>query len=487
MSASFLFGLLAAEMWLVSVVSAGIVLTVVVRARGGVTEPGSGGPQHIHVEARSRLGGAAVFLGFVMAITIALQLEFVPLRPALPLLISALPVYAVGLWEDITHRVSPRHRLLVAVFSAAFASVFAQGVVTRLDLPLVDGWLAYLPFAVPLTCFMVAGACNAFNIIDGTHGLAGGSALLMFTGVALVAWYVGDTPVLAQAAAMTGGLVGFLLWNYPKGKVFLGDAGAYFTGFMYAQLSIQLVARNANVSAWFVVALAAYPIVETLFSMYRRKIVRRSEAMQPDLRHLHSLLYIYFLRAAQQAPPVERRRSPSVGTYHSRERRQPQRRANARVAPRLWLHGALCFVVAVALYDNTPALIGFTLIYGIVYRIYYANVERLDSHTTGYASLAKLSVLDIIFRAAKHGWKSMPRRRDRQLAYHLDWDESLAQQYEYRTRLANSPSMDGSRSRSRRWPWTAAQARRPSSDVSRYETVLKSSPPITPSQRGTTA
>jgi UDP-N-acetylmuramyl pentapeptide phosphotransferase/UDP-N-acetylglucosamine-1-phosphate transferase len=427
MSAPFLFGLLAAEMWLVSVVSAGIVLTLVGRARGGVTTPGSGGPQHIHAEARSRLGGAGVFLGFAVAITIALQLEFVPLDPALPLLISALPVYVVGLCEDITHRVSPRHRLLAAVFSAALAIVFAQGVVTRLDVAFVDGWLTYLPFAVPLTCFMVAGACNAFNIIDGTHGLAGGSGLLMFVGVALVAWYVGDTPVLAQAAAMTGGLVGFLLWNYPKGKVFLGDAGAYFTGFMYAQLSIQLVARNANVSAWFVVALAAYPIVETLFSMYRRKIVRRSEAMQPDLRHLHSLLYIYFLRAAQQSPPVERRQRPAASAYQGRERREPQRRANARVAPRLWLHGALCFVVALIFYDNTSALIGFTLIYGIVYRIYYANVERLGGHTTGDASFARFSIVKMILRAAKHGWKSMARGRGRPLAPDLDGDEPLIQ------------------------------------------------------------
>ncbi|MGH8522317.1 MAG: hypothetical protein ACREU9_13060 [Gammaproteobacteria bacterium] len=101
--------------------------------------------------------------------------------------------------------------------------------------------------------------------------------------------------------------VGFLLRNYPRGKVFLGDAGAYFIGFMYAQLSIQLVARNAGISPWFVVALAAYPIVETLFSIYRRKIVR-----------------------------------------------------------------------ALSFYDNTPALIGFTLIYGIYYIVCYRKVVRLS-------------------------------------------------------------------------------------------------------------
>ena len=378
MSKSSLFTLLASEMWLVSAIAAGIVLTLVVRARSWGIELGSAGSQHIHVAPTSRLGGTAVFLGFVVAVAIALQLELMPLRPALPLLIAAFPVQAVGLWEDIAHRVSPRHRLLAAVFSAALASAFAQGVVTRLDLPFVDDWLAYFPFAVLLTCFMVAGACNAFNIIDGNNGLAGGSALLMFVGLAIIAWDAGDMRVLALAAAMTGALVGFLLWNYPKGKVFLGDAGAYFIGFMYAQLSIQLVARNAGVSAWFVIALAAYPIVETLFSIYRRKICGHAAGMQPDVLHLHSLLYVSFLRVAERPPPEERRLGLAADPYPGRERRQPQRRANARVAPRLWLHGALCFIIALAFYDNTPALIAFTPIYGIYYIVCYRKAVRLS-------------------------------------------------------------------------------------------------------------
>jgi UDP-N-acetylmuramyl pentapeptide phosphotransferase/UDP-N-acetylglucosamine-1-phosphate transferase len=378
MSKSSLFTLLASEMWLASVIAAGIVLTLVVRARSWGIELGSAGSQHIHVAPTSRLGGAAVFLGFVVAVAIALQLELMPLHPALPLLIAAFPLQAVGLWEDIAHRVSPRHRLLAAVFSAALASAFAKGVITRLDLPLLDDWLAYFPFAVALTCFMVVGACNAFNIIDGNNGLAGGSALLMFVGVAIVAWDAGDMRVLALAAAMTGALVGFLLWNYPKGKVFLGDAGAYFIGFMYAQLSIQLVARNAGVSAWFVIALAAYPIVETLFSIYRRKILHHAAAMQPDILHLHSLLYLRFLRFAERPPSEEHRLGLVAEPYLGRERRQPQRRANARVAPRLWLHGALCFITALAFYDNTPALIGSTLIYGIYYIVCYRKAARLS-------------------------------------------------------------------------------------------------------------
>jgi UDP-N-acetylmuramyl pentapeptide phosphotransferase/UDP-N-acetylglucosamine-1-phosphate transferase len=150
---------------------------------------------------------------------------------------------------------------------------------------------------------------------------------------------------------------------------------------MYAELSIQLVDRNTAVSAWFVIALAAYPIVETLYSIYRRKILRHAAAMQPDIRHLHSMLYLHFLDTAQQPPREERRRGAPV-PYLGRERRQPQRRANAQVAPHLWLHGVLCFAISVLFYTNTPVLIGLTLSYGILYMICYRDAARLSGEST---------------------------------------------------------------------------------------------------------
>lgn len=382
-------GLLAAEMLIAAGVCAAIVLAMVVPARSRVHQLG-GDPQHIHAGATSRLGGVAVFVGFAVAVCIALQLQYVPLSAAMPLLLAALPVYLAGLWEDLTHRMSPRHRIYAAGVSAMLASAFAGGIVARLDLPVVDALLGYLLLALPLTWFMVVGACNAFNIIDGTNGLAGGTSVLMFAGMAIVAWMVGDPVVLVQASAIAGALAAFLLWNYPKGKVFLGDAGAYFIGFMYAQLSIQVVARNPGVSAWFVVALAAYPIVETLFSIYRRKLVHHAAAMQPDVDHLHSLLYRNFLRSGAQPRRNERRLAEAAKQYSGPERRQPQRRANARVAPRLWLHGALCFTVAVLFYNKTPLLLAFTLVYGFLYVACYRGAARMGNEggTTALGGMA---------------------------------------------------------------------------------------------------
>lgn len=358
-------------------VCSALIMPLVIRKRSWDISQAAASPQNIHSEPTSRLGGAAIFLAYVVAVVVALKLGHVSLQLALPLLISSLPVLLMGLWEDIARQVPPGQRMLAAIVSAAFASAFAQGVITRLDLPQVDAWLAYLPFAVPLTSFMVAGACNAINIIDGTNGLAGGTALLLFMGIAIVAADAGDKFILAQALGMAGALLGFLLWNYPRGKVFLGDAGAYFTGFMYAQLSIQVVTRNAGVSAWFVIALAAYPIVETLFSMYRRKIIRRVASSQPDALHLHSLLYVRFLLFAQRRQPGDRR-VRNIERSNANERRVPLRRANPQVAPRLWLHSALCLATALTFYDNTPALISFTLMYAIYYIVCYRTAMRLS-------------------------------------------------------------------------------------------------------------
>ena len=178
---------------------------------------------------------------------------------------------------------------------------------------------------------------------------------MMFGGLAAMAGYVGDTFVLAQALVMMGAIAGFLVWNYPRGKVFLGDAGANFLGFMSAELSIQIVARNPGISAWFVIALAAYPIVETLYSMYRRRFVLRTASMQPDAGHLHSLI---------------------LRQIALREKARYLGRANARVAPRLWAHVALCLGGAMLLHGNTPALIGLTLLYAACYVAYYRSLAR---------------------------------------------------------------------------------------------------------------
>ncbi len=362
------------------------VMPAAIRARS-ISHDHADGVQAMHVVPTSRLGGAIVFLAFLAAALAARALGQPDLDPALTLALAAVPVVVVGVWEDLTRSVRPRYRLLAALVSAALATYYAGGIVPRVDLPLLDYLLAHLWFALPLTWFMVVGSCNAFNLIDGAHGLASGTAVILFAGLAIAAGWAQDGETLAQALAMLGALAGFLIWNYPGGRVFLGDAGAYFLGFMYAQLSMQLVARNGELSAWYVIVLAGYPIVDTLFAMYRRGVVRRRPLMEPDALHLHSLVYrrIAIPRELQRlerrvrdtGPPdgVERRRMPWRAEDAS-QRTGHLHRANLRVAPGLWVHSLACLAMAIVFYDNTWALLACLAVYAMFYTVRYRALVR---------------------------------------------------------------------------------------------------------------
>lgn len=329
-------------------------------------------PQNIHRQPTSRLGGGAIFVAYSACILLGSARDWAASVPVLLLLACALPVFLAGVIEDVTHLVAPKQRLAAALLSAILASLFAGGVVARLDLPYVDGWLSYRLFAVGITCFMVVGACNALNIIDGANGLLGGTALLMFVGLAVVAAELGDSLVFVQAATMIGALAGFLYWNYPRAHIFMGDGGAYFIGFIYAGLSIQIVARNESLSAWFVVMLSAYPIIETLYSIYRRLIVLKISSTQPDALHLHSLLFHRVTLPAEKGRPDANRDL-----------------ANALVTPRLWLHGFLCCALAVIFHKHTGALwaglLGYVIFYVLHYRtLWKARKKRTDQAALGF-------------------------------------------------------------------------------------------------------
>jgi len=318
------------------------------------------GPQAIHRKPISRLAGEIMFLAYMAGGGMSVWLGNLTLVPATAVLIGALPVLVAGLYEDATGRLSPGHRLAAALASSLLAATIAGGIVARFDLPFVDQWLEYRIVAVAVTCFMVVGACNAINLIDGAHGLAGGTSIVMFIGLALAAASAGDGFVFAEAIVMAAVVSGFLLWNFPTGRVFMGDGGAYFIGFMYAELSIQLVARNDGIGAWFVVMVAAYPIVETLYSIFRRRVQLRTASMQPDALHLHSLIY------DRIALPVEQ--SFRDGDLDH---------ANAGVAPRLWAHSVACVVFALAFRDNSGVLMVGLVGYAFFYHWLYRTLVRL--------------------------------------------------------------------------------------------------------------
>jgi UDP-N-acetylmuramyl pentapeptide phosphotransferase/UDP-N-acetylglucosamine-1-phosphate transferase len=248
------------------------------------------GKQKFHKVPVPRIGGAGMVLGVACACALAPgEMD----GGVATLTGAALPVFAIGLAEDLTKRVSVRMRFALTLASGLLAWWTLDAVLPRLDLAPLDALLAFLPLALalPLTVVAVAGVTNAINIIDGFNGLAGSTAVAILAGTAFLGWRCGDALVLQLALLGIGAAAGFLLLNYPRGLLFMGDGGAYFLGFWCAESAVLLVCRNPSVSAWQVLALHAYPVMEVLYSIFRKKVLRGMCVTMPDRLHLHMLIY----------------------------------------------------------------------------------------------------------------------------------------------------------------------------------------------------
>jgi UDP-N-acetylmuramyl pentapeptide phosphotransferase/UDP-N-acetylglucosamine-1-phosphate transferase len=317
------------------------------------------GPQQVHRHHVSRVGGIALVAGWSLGLGAGVFSNDLPWTGVMLWWLCVSPVFAVGLLEDLTHKVSPLWRLAAAALSAVLASWLFGAMLPRLDLPWLDGWLALWPWlALALTWFAMAGVSHAFNIIDGYNGLSGMVALLVLGALGYVAFKVHDIELMLVCLASIGAVLGFLAWNYPRGLIFAGDGGAYFLGFIVALIAVLLVQRHAEVSAWFPLLLVIYPVWETVFSIYRRRMSGRA-AVMPDALHLHQMIY----------------RRLVLWMVGSREARHLIER-NAMTSPYLWGVAAISIVPAVLFWQNTPVLILFCLIFVVFYLWLYRRLVR---------------------------------------------------------------------------------------------------------------
>jgi UDP-N-acetylmuramyl pentapeptide phosphotransferase/UDP-N-acetylglucosamine-1-phosphate transferase len=264
-----------------------LALVMSAHKHGHLTMDLPGAVQKFHSAPTPRVGGIAIYA----ALTLAWILVPAPAERKLlgTLLLAGMPALLIGLLEDVTKRVSVSRRLVVTMFSGGLAMALTGIGLTRVDMPLADAVLSYWPAALLFTAFAVGGVANAINIIDGFHGLASGTVIISSLAMAAIAQTVGDTPLAVAALGLGAAMAGFWLVNFPWGKLFLGDGGAYFSGFALAWLSVELLARNPQVSPWASVLLCGYPTIEVVYSIIRRRKQRRSPG-DADRHHLHSLV-----------------------------------------------------------------------------------------------------------------------------------------------------------------------------------------------------
>jgi len=320
------------------------------------------GPQKFHSFAVPRVGGIGIVSGLACALPALWAMDPAAGRIAAGLLLCGLPAVGAGLVEDLTKRVSPRLRLLATALSAALTVWFLDAAITRTDIPGLDWVVGFGPGAALLTVFAVAGIANSVNIIDGFNGLASMCVVIMLASVAYVAFQVGDPVIGTLALAGIGAVLGFFVWNFPAGLIFLGDGGAYFLGFFVAELSILLLVRNPEVSPLFPLLVCVYPVFETLFSIYRRRFLRAVPPSMPDGIHLHSLIYRRVMRWA-------------VGDKGAKA----LTRRNSMTSPYLWLLCMFSVIPATLFWDNSLLMAVFLALFGFTYVGLYWRIVRFKA------------------------------------------------------------------------------------------------------------
>ncbi|WP_167361453.1 MraY family glycosyltransferase [Paraburkholderia ginsengiterrae] len=332
--------------------------------------------QKYHERAVPRIGGVAIVLAAISCVAVTTLLDD-PVSHRLALfLLCSLPAALSGFAEDLTKRVSPRARLICALIGGMVASRLMHAVVPSVHVPLIDFLLSIGPFAFILSSFAIAGVTNAVNIIDGFNGLASGVSLLVLSSLALIAYLAGDHFVFVAALMVAGSVMGFFVWNFPRGAIFLGDGGAYFIGYAIAVLTLVLISENPTVSPWYGALVLIYPVFETLFTIFRRKFVQGTPVGKPDGLHLHTLVHRRITRSAQ----------PRLGFSR-----------NSLTSPYLWVLCLMSLVPASVFWDQDLPLVASLGLFLLLY-VYV------------YSSLVKFRAL-FFFRGAKLARPRL-RRRD---------------------------------------------------------------------------
>ena len=308
------------------------------------------GIQDVHQGEVPRIGGVAIFFGLLVSWILSTKGfgEFTA-----PLLLSAFPIFLIGFLEDITGKVSVGLRFVFS-FLGALLAMYLTGIgITQVGIGFVDAIISTPIGSYLFTAFAVAGIVNAINIVDGFNGLSSAvviSASLVF---AYLSFMGSDELMVQYCLSIVAVTIGFALVNYPKGLLFLGDGGAYVLGFLVAWMAILVPHRTEHVSSWASLLVLSYPVIEVLFTIYRR-VKRRQHPGHPDRLHLHSLIYSRLIR----------KWFPGRQKYIQ----------NALVVPLVLIYMMLSEILVISFYTQKDALMVCFVVCFVAYMLVYRRL-----------------------------------------------------------------------------------------------------------------
>jgi UDP-N-acetylmuramyl pentapeptide phosphotransferase/UDP-N-acetylglucosamine-1-phosphate transferase len=298
-------------------------------------------PQKFHRSPTPRVGGVGIFISCLLFALLS--------KTGFLLLLSAIPAFLAGLFEDVYLNLSPNKRLLIMIASGILPALLLGTVVTNFGLFTVPYWCGFI------ICFVaILGLINGANMIDGFNGLLAGTSLIIFGAFAYMSFLFKDHELLIINTILIGALIGFLFFNYPKGNIFMGDGGAYLLGFFMAVIAMLMVSRHSAINPFFVLLCISYPVMEVVFSFTRKGLIHHASPFQPDRNHLHMLVNRYL---------VKRQNSKTI----------------LIIAPVIFIYNLL----AIHYYENQPILIllicSFILLYLFSYYFLLRHQQKVEN------------------------------------------------------------------------------------------------------------
>lgn len=295
--------------------------------------------QKSHVLPTPRIGGLGIFLASMLIIY--------DTEIGTGLMLASIPAFIAGFMEDYSGKIAPLQRLAIMLLSPILCIIIlGPSIIVQiggLPIPSIVATLITIVFSLAMI--------NGVNFIDGQNGLAAGTIFISQLGCLMTSIILNDVNMLYICAIIAIGTFTFLFFNYPKAKIFLGDGGAYFLGFITAIVGICIYTRHTQeISLLLIPTLLIYPLWEVSFSTLRKIFFEKLSPLQSDKYHLHQLVF----------------RNQGKGKQY---------------IPALYLlpMQILTSILALALMNNTWALLLIMIVYVLTYTLLYVYSRRMDT------------------------------------------------------------------------------------------------------------
>ena len=241
------------------------------------------GHRHIHKNTTPKLGGLAIFLGFLFSYMI-----FGEASPTMnSILIGSFIIVLTGIIDDI-HSITASVKFAGQLAAAAVVTIY--GGILLQDLSAFSLYIDFGLLSYPVTIFFIVACINCVNLIDGLDGLSGGISAIYFLTIGIIAVITGSLGLeVILTFIMFGAVLGFLVHNFHPATIFAGDSGSMFMGFMISVIAL-LGFKNVTLTSLIIpLLILAIPILDTFFAILRRKLKGESIAT-PDKSHIHHQL-----------------------------------------------------------------------------------------------------------------------------------------------------------------------------------------------------